>query len=283
MAQAAIPTPLVRTPAGVPTLVKNEASSSGVSWGAVSGGAFVAAALMLMLSTLGAGVGLSSLSPWANAGAATSAVTTGALIWLAVVEILSAAVGGYVAGRLRTRWVDLHAHEVYFRDTAHGLLAWSVAFVVTSILLASAATSIAGNQARAANSNSGSEATEHGRYFTDSLFRSAQSASQSSAAADVAVRNEVSLIFVHSLAQQELNEADRNYVADVVAAKTGLSRAEAQQRVTEVFQRDQQATDAARRAVAHSFYWLFAALLMGAFAASLASTYGGRQRDRVYV
>ncbi|HEX3822050.1 MAG TPA: hypothetical protein VHW45_17095 [Candidatus Sulfotelmatobacter sp.] len=280
MAQPVMPTPLVKNTAGVPSLVRNEASNSGVSWGAVSGGAFVAAALTLMLCTLGAGAGLSSLSPWPNAGVSPSAVRTGALVWLAVVEILSAAVGGYVAGRLRTKWTDLHAHEVYFRDTAHGLLAWSVAFVVTSILLASAATSITGEENRTANSSAGSVAVERGRYFTDSLFRSAQPA-QASAAADSAVRNEVSLIFAHSLAQQELNEADRNYVADVVGAKTGLSHAEAEQRVTEVFQRDQQATDAARKAVAHSLYWLFAALLMGAFAASLAATYGGRQRDRV--
>ena len=53
-----------------------EAHSSGVSWGAVIGGAFVAAAFYLILLALGAGLGLSAVSPWSSVGASASAVGT---------------------------------------------------------------------------------------------------------------------------------------------------------------------------------------------------------------
>jgi hypothetical protein len=93
-----------------------------------------------------------------------------------------------------------------------------------------------------------------------------------------ALRSEIGLIFVHSLRQWELSESDKNYVADTVAARSGIARSEAEKRVTDTFTRDQQATDTARNAVAHSLYWLLVALLLGAFAASLAATFGGKQR-----
>jgi hypothetical protein len=93
----------------------------------------------------------------------------------------------------------------------------------------------------------------------------------------------VGVIFAHSLAHRELSGEDKNYLTDAVAAKTGVPRAEAEKRVTDAFERDQQAADTARKTVAHSLYWLFVALLFGAFAASLAATFGGRQRDHVRV
>jgi hypothetical protein len=257
---------------------QNESSGSGVSWAAVAGGAFVTAALSLSLLSLGAGAGLSSLSPWSNSGVAPSTVGLAALIWLAVTEITSAGMGGYVAGRLRTKWVNVHSDEVYFRDTAHGFLVWAVALVMTAAFLTSAASSMVGSEARSSNvSRSDSTSLDSNRYFVDSLFRS-----QAATSADAAVRTEVGLIFAHSLAQRELNASDKSYVADAVAASTGLSHSEAEGRVTDVFGRDQQAADVARKAVAHSLYWLFVSLLLGAFTASFAATTGGRQRDQMH-
>jgi len=116
------------------------------------------------------------------------------------------------------------------------------------------------------------------RYFIDSLYRSGETSS----ANEDAVRAETSLIFAHSLRERELTAEDRNYIAGKVAATTGLSRPEAEKRVSEVFERDQQAANVARKAIAHSLYWLFVALLLGAFSASLAATFGGKQRDHVY-
>jgi hypothetical protein len=280
MAQATAPLPLTKNPAVIPYAMKNEASTSAVSWAAVAGGGFVTAALLLSFSALGAGMGLSSLSPWSNSGASSSSVRMGALLWLAVAEIVACGIGGYVAGRLRTKWVDVHSDEVYFRDTAHGFLVWAVAFVILAAFLASAGTRLAGGENRGANS-AGSEGLvpDASRYFVDSLFRPGQSLS----VPDESLRSEIGLIFARALHQGELTAEDRDYVAGIVSAKTGLSRPEADKRVAEVFGRDQQAVDDARKAVAHSLYWTFVALLLGAFAASVAATLGGRRRDHVHV
>lgn len=94
--------------------VKNEAHSSGISWPAVIGGAFTAAALSLILVSLGTGLGFSSVSPWSNMGASASTVKAGAIIWLIFTQIVAFSMGGYLAGRLRTKWVDIHTDEVYF-------------------------------------------------------------------------------------------------------------------------------------------------------------------------
>jgi hypothetical protein len=256
----------------------NETSAPAVSWAAVAGGAFVTAALSLSLLALGAGAGLSSLSPWSTAGASPSTVGFGALIWLAVVELLSCAVGGYVAGRLRTKWVNVHSDDVYFRDTAHGFLVWAVSLVISAAFLTSAAGALVGSEARTPNTTRGESAVvDDNRYFTDSLFRG-----EKTTVADESLRTEIAMIFAHGIRQRELSPADKNYLADIVATRTGINHSEAEARVSQAFQNEQQATDATRKAVAHSLYWLFVALLLGAFCASISATIGGRQRDHLH-
>lgn len=112
---------------------------SAISWSAISAGAIAAIALTLTLVTLGSAFGLASVSPWPGVGASPSSFTIGAGIWLIVTQWLSAAAGGYLAGRLRTRWQGLHTHEVYFRDTAHGLLTWATATVIVTLIAVVAA------------------------------------------------------------------------------------------------------------------------------------------------
>ena len=97
-----------------------------MSWGAVIAGAFVAAALSLIMLALGVGLGLSAVSPWSNVGASASTVGTVSIIWLIFMQIIASSMGGYLAGRLRTRWQSIHNDEVHFRDTANGLVAWAV-------------------------------------------------------------------------------------------------------------------------------------------------------------
>src|SRR6202049_2146463 len=138
-----------RAQTGVEALGRNEAHSSGVSWAAVVAGAFVAAALSLALLTLGTGIGFSAVSPWANAGPSASRIGRTAIAWLVLMQLIASSVGGYLAGRLRTRWVNIHTHEVYFRDTAHGFLVWAVGLVITAAFLTSAATSVIGGATRA--------------------------------------------------------------------------------------------------------------------------------------
>jgi len=267
--------PIYTEPIGA---VRNEAHSSGVSWAAVIAGAFVAAALSLILLALGAGIGLSAISPWAGAGASGSAVSKGAIVWMILMEIISSAFGGYLAGRLRTKWVQIHTDEVFFRDTAHGFLVWAVALVISGALLTTASRAMVGATVRNQNEPQADDTRLNpNAYFVNTLFRSSQPlpANESSASTQAAV------IFAHALAQGALTDDDKNYVSDQVAAATGINRADAEQRVTDTFQRDQQAADAARKAVAHALYWLFVASLIGAFCASYAALLGGRQRDRI--
>src|SRR6202049_237472 len=99
------------------TSVNNEANSSGVSWAAVIGGGFVTAALSLILLALGTGLGLSSVSPWSNVGVSTSAIGTAAIVWLIFMQIVSSSMGGYLAGRLRTKWANIHTDARYFRHS----------------------------------------------------------------------------------------------------------------------------------------------------------------------
>jgi hypothetical protein len=116
-------------------------SKSAASWPAIFAGAFVAIAASAILLAFGSGIGFAMVSPWPGHGASATGFTVNAAIWLIVSQWLSAALGGYIAGRLRTKWVGTHTHEVFFRDTAHGLVTWSVATVAVAALLAGSVTS----------------------------------------------------------------------------------------------------------------------------------------------
>ena len=269
------------------TSVNNEANSSGVSWAAVIGGGFVTAALSLILLALGTGLGLSSVSPWSNVGVSASTIGTAAILWLILMQIISSSMGGYLAGRLRTKWANIHTDEVYFRDTAHGFLAWAVALVITAAFLAAAAASMVGATASSAAGGTGratgvqAEGREFdpNEYFIDTLFRSESAKPDSNS---TSVRGEAGRIFANALRQGDIS-ADKSYLAQLVAARTGLSQADAEKRVSDVFARAQQTADTARKTVAHSLLWAFLALLIGAFCASFAATIGGRQRDHVVI
>src|SRR5579871_1588686 len=117
--------------AAVSAAILDEGRSSAVSWSAIGGGALAAAGTSLILLTLGSGMGLAAISPWS--GLSATVIGTTAAIWVVVVQWLSSAFGGYIAGRLRTSWVGLHTHEVAFRDTAHGVLAWALASILAAV------------------------------------------------------------------------------------------------------------------------------------------------------
>ena len=284
--------------------------TSAVSWAAVFAGAAAAAALSLILLILGTGLGLSWLSPWANEGASAKALGVGGFAWVVFMQLASAALGGYLAGRLRTKWVSLHTEEVAFRDTAHGFLAWGIATLFTASLLASTVTSIisggvqagaqvaggaASTAATAAASAAGANAPKAGSdnggplgYFTDSLFRSPKGAKSNASPEQAGA--EVTRIFTNAIATGKLPEEDARYVGQLVAQRTGMSQAEAEKRVNETFNQAQaklkeaetkarEAADAARKASAAAALALFISLLIGAFIASYAATIGGRQRD----
>jgi hypothetical protein len=248
--------------------------SSGISWSAVIGGAFVAASISLIMLALGAGFGLSEVSPWSNIGA--SALGTAAIVWLIVNEAISCALGGYLAGRLRTKWVAVHTDEVYFRDTANGFLVWAVAVVMTVTFMVSSASSMVG-RSTPREASSDRPADPHA-YFVNRLFRS-----ETPTPIDASLNTEAGLILANTLRQSDASGADQAYLAKLVATKTGLSHADAEKRVAEVTSEVRQAEDAARKTAARFLLWTFLALLIGAFTASYGATIGGRQRDHVKV
>jgi hypothetical protein len=277
---------------------------SGVSWGAIFAGAAAAAALSLILVLLGFGLGFSAVSPWANEGVSAKGLGISTIVWLAATQIVASGLGGYIAGRLRVKWAYMHGDEVYFRDTAHGFLAWCVATLVTATLVVGsvssivsggvqAGASVVGGAASAATQAAGTaigntDSDPYG-YFVDSLFRDDRPA----AVSDDAVRGTVTRIFVRSLSNDgQLAAEDRIYLAQLVAQRTNLTQADAERRVDEVYARTQkavadakltaqQAADTAAKVAAWTSLWMFIALLIGAFFASLAATFGGRRRDAV--
>ncbi|UHC81009.1 hypothetical protein LS633_21590 [Pseudomonas sp. NIBR-H-19] len=276
---------------------------SGVSWGAIFAGAASAAALSMILVLLGFGLGFSAVSPWAGEGVSAKGLGISTIVWLAATQIIASGLGGYIAGRLRVKWANMHGDEVYFRDTAHGFLAWCVATLVTAVLVVGsvssvisggvqAGASVAGGAASAMTQAAGTAAAntdsnQYG-YYIDNLFRDDRPASVS----DDAAHGAVARIFTESLANGQLSAEDRTYLAQLVAQRTNLSQADAERRVDEVYARTQkaiadaklkaqQAADTAAKVAAMTSLWMFVALLAGAFFASFAAIFGGRRRDAV--
>ena len=254
-----------------------ESNLSGVTWSAVLAGAAVSAALGLILLALGTGLGLSSVSLWSTVGVSASAISKAAVIWLILMQIMSSSMGGYIAGRLRTKWTAIHSDEVYFRDTAHGFLAWSVALVVTAAFLATAAASLMGSSDSRNVSEGKGQIQDPASYFVDELFRSNAPSQPTLSTANA----EAGIIFAHGLRLGKFPSTDRQYLSQMVANRTGLPEAEASKRVNDAFVDAMQTAEATRKATAHSLLWLFVALLIGAICASFAATAGGRQRDNV--
>ena len=258
---------------------------SAVSWAAVAAGGLAAAALTLVLLAFGAGMGFSAISPWSNSGVSSGTFKVGAGIYLIVVAMLSSTIGGYVAGRLRTKWSGLRTDEVAFRDTAHGFLAWGFATVLGAAALSGAATYLVGGAAQGVSQGvTNSASTQGGNgYFVDMLLRpdpARQGAASPQAGNDEAARGEIGRILARSLrAGSEFSPADLTYMAQIVAARTGVNQAEAEKRVAEVIYQAKATADDARRAAAKAALWLTAAMLIGAFAASLAAVEGGQLRD----
>jgi hypothetical protein len=284
-------------------------SESAVSWGAVIAGAVGATALTLVLFVLGTGLGLAAASPWSGDGMSGKAASISTILWVTLVQLLASALGGYLAGRLRTRWTTVHTDEVYFRDTAHGFLAWSVATLLMATLMSSAiGTAIssgvkAGGEvaktvtmagasagAAAASASDGKSAANPMGYSVDSLFRRASNTGTPAQPMPPERVAEVTRIFGNALQSGELSAGDRQYLGQVVAEQTGMAPAEAEQRVTDTFTRlkgnldaaaakAKQAADDARKASAALAMWLVVSLLIGAFIAAFTATFGGRLRD----
>jgi hypothetical protein len=254
------------------------APTSTVSWPAIFGGALVAVATTLVLFSLGSGLGFASASPWANAADTAGAVGIFAGIWLIVVQWLSSAVGGYLTGRLRSRWVGTHHHEVFFRDTAHGFLAWALA----TVLIAAIAVWAGSGLTSAAANIAAQKVPTNFTYDADALYRTPSG----DITALAPVRAEAERILAASVVAGGLSDEDRGYLVSSITNRAGVAQVEAERRVTVVTARERQAADdaraaadKARKAAATAAIVTSLALLVGAFIASASAAVGGHQRD----
>ena len=247
-----------------------EASISGIACPPILAGAFAIAATSLILLALGSGFGLASVSPWPNSGASATTFTIMMAIWLIIVQWVASALGGYLTGRVRTKWVGVHTHEVFFRDTAHGFLAWAVAAVVSAAVLAAGASSLLSSGAHEGVSPGNPSA-----YYVDSLFRSDHPNANTT---DQDVRAEANRILAIGI-RSGVPTGDQAYLAQLVAARTGLSQADAEKRVAEVIAKAKADADAARKAGAYLSIFIAVSMLIGAFIAAAAAALGGRHRD----
>ena len=275
-----------------------EALRSGVSWGAVFAGATAAAALSLVFTLLGSGLGFTVVSPWAdNKGLIIGA---SAILWLSFTQLAASALGGFLAGRLRVKWTRIHDDEVYFRDTAHGLLSWAVSTLVTAAFLggvignmaggaadagASAITAAVAHKTAATATAPNGDAAHAPDYLIDVMLRSERAGS-----ADAGLRQEAMRILASGVANGRLSLADRAWLTRRIADRTGLDREDAGKRVDDAFASfaaaaakaratARESVDSARKAAAGTALWLTVALLVGAFIASWCATIGGRLRD----
>ncbi|PAP97174.1 hypothetical protein [Mesorhizobium wenxiniae] len=281
-----------------------ESSSSALNWGPIIAGAFAASTLTFILMLLGSSLGLKMVSPWSNESASVTTFAVSTAIWLVIVQWLSSGLGGYLTGRLRTKWVGIHSDETFFRDTAHGFMAWALAtllvvFVLGSTLSAAIGTGVqaastvasgaamgasAGATANAGNGG-GSDATS---YFVDALFRPTDPSRLAAPGAegDATAAAQASRILITSAAAGEVSADDKTYLGQLVAARTGLSQADATARVDAVLAQveaaivqAQEAADTARKAGATFALVGALSLIIGAFIASAAAALGGKQRD----
>lgn len=274
-----------------------------LEWGPVLAGAVAAASISFLLLTFGGAIGLSLASPWPNAGARLWVVALVVAWWTLLVQIGSFAAGGYLAGRMRSRWGESATEEGQFRDRAHGFMVWAAGVLMGGLMLAwtagaavQTATQSAALVAAGAASGATARATESTLrptdYAVDLLLRAEPKANAPTTPAptgqrdDSAFRAEAGRIFTASIRNQEFSARDRDYLVRNVQGRTGLSEAEAQRRVDSAMieARDleikvRQQADAARKAAIIAALIGALSLLLGCVVAVYAAGIGGRHRD----
>ena len=273
-----------------------DAKTSAVAWSAIIAGAVTSAAVSLILLLLGSGLGLASVSPWSNSGVSVATFTVATAIWLIVMQWISSGLGGYLTGRLRSKWVSMHSDEVFFRDTAHGFLAWSLATIITAAFLAAAISSVLGGGIKAATAVSenavagaGYGATKSSNdtivdpmaYFVDSLYRS-----DHPNPSEGDIRGETARILISNLKDGSVSNTDKVYLTQLVSVHTGLNQASASKRVDDVIasltaakEKAKENLEKAHKTAMHVAIYTFLSMLIGAFIASVAAALGGKHRD----
>lgn len=247
------------------------------AWAPIIGGAFAAVSLSLVLALLGAGLGFAVTSPWQGAGASAATLTIEAIVWLVVVQWLASGVAGYLAGRLRAPWQGIHTHEVFFRDTAHGFLSWSLATVFTVVALASLVPSMT---LVTHGPERGAPSEKHLVMDASSSLLRTSHPGVTPVADGPETREETARILMTAVASKDpLSADDKTYLDQVVAAREGISTDEADKRVDATVNNLRQSVDKARKGAATLSIFMALAMMVGAFVASAAAALGGMHRD----
>ena len=288
-------------PAPLGASVTATPGSSFVEWGAVLAGAFLAAALSFVLLTFGAAIGLSATSPWPNSGASAKVIASIAVFWAMAQQIGAFMAGGYVAGRMRSRWHEA-GHESEFRDGLHGGLVWAVGVVIGAALFLSAAGSVAKTGAEVAGgaaAMAGASSSDPMDAVLDTMLRPttvAQAAQPSSTPAPGASppaggasraravtsddpRQEMSRVLASAVANGSLTTENRAYLVQLVSQRAGIPQPEAERRVDQAFNAAREAADKARRAGVLTGFVTAASLVLSLGAAWWAGLRGGHHRD----
>jgi len=271
---------VISTPRTSPT-----PGTSFVEWGAVLAGGAMAAALSFVLLSFGSAIGLSFVSPWNTTASSLAMIGSLAIFWTMAQQIGAGMVGGYVAGRMRSRLGDAPSHEVEFRDGLHGGLVWAVSIIITVALTLSVAGAVtrAGTQFASPGAAASIARSDPNAYEIDVLLRPTGKDAPAFAVANAELRNEVSRLYAVSIAKGALSDIDRDYLAGIVSQRTGLAQPEAVKRVTDSFATANTSAkdlaDKARRAGILTGFVTALSLLV-AFAASWwAAQKGGHHRD----
>lgn len=286
----------ITAPAGIAVVSTAPAAadhSSYVDWGAIIAGIVLASAISLILLAFGSAVGLGFTNFNAAPDVSPIWVAIAAASWLLWVQVSSFLAGGYLTGRLRRRVNDATEHEVDVRDGAHGLLVWAGGTLLGAIIIvggigaaASAVGSVASTATLAASnmSDEAGAALDPNAYFVDTLFR--PSAATTVAVDTTAARGEASRIFANALTGEVAAE-DKAYLAQSVAANTGLSEADAATRVDQVIANVEAAkaqaaavAETARKTAVLAAFLTAASLLISAAGAYWAAMVGGNHRDK---
>jgi len=326
-----------RTPSGVqhstfPVEPLTRSPLRRVSWGAILGGVVIAITVQMVLSLLGAGIGLSTIDPLRYSSPDASSFGIGAGVWWAVSSIVSLFAGGWVAGHLAGSPEKTDA-------MLHGLLTWGLAAIVTAYLLASAVSAVVRGGANVVGAAATATATgaaavagpaadaakrqlQASGFSFDSLKSQAETllaqtgkpalqpdalANKADAAKDQATNTaqnagtpadfQATIQRIIDSGKDTVDQADRDAVVNVVAARSGLSKPEAEARVDgwiktyqdarAKFQEQKAAAEAKAREVAdatakassQAALAAVVALILGALAAAL----GGMSAHRRYV
>jgi len=285
-------TPLTAVPAD------ETAAGSYVDWPAILAGTVLASAISLLLLTFGSAIGLSLTSAYEGSGISLMGFSIAAALWLVWVQVSGFMAGGYLTGRLRRRNYDATEEESDIRDGAHGLTVWALGVLIGAVIAVSGVTSIvstaanvaggAASGAAAAAVGSADDLMDAGALSVDRLLRGPAAPGQPVNVEEQ--RAEIGRILVSAASTGTLEDADRQYLVETVAARAGIPPEEAAQRVDQVWAQAQEAeaaareaADAARRIGVIAAFITAASLLIGAVGAYFGAVMGGNHRDKQVV